>query len=109
MAKRKTENTKEMSREELTKYLGAHRKANFACEVAEMDAMRDPQPGEFALRVTYNGFQFTGLSFTPAEWRAVAKAVRGFLAGRRSDAQRSALGDPRPSFKASARVKNRRY
>lgn len=59
-----------------------HRRENFAAKAVHIPKRMDPEPGEFSLRVTYNGFQTHALTFTPEEWHVVREAVERFLARR---------------------------
>jgi hypothetical protein len=58
------------------------RRKNFVAKAVHVPKRMDPEPGEFSLQVTYNGFQTHALAFTPEEWHVVREAVERFLARR---------------------------
>jgi len=58
------------------------RRENFAAKAVHIPKRMDPEPGEFSLHVTYNGYQVHAMTFTPEEWHVVREAVERFLARR---------------------------
>jgi hypothetical protein len=58
------------------------RRKNFAAKAVHIPKRMDPEPGEFSLQVTYNGFQTHALTFTPEEWHVVRETVERFLTRR---------------------------
>lgn len=61
-----------------------HRLQKFQAQVEAIPPGETWLQEEFALRVTYNGFQWHNLVFTPAEWRIVQKQVAAYLAKAKS-------------------------